>query len=223
MDTLLMQLIGPLQSWGIQSHYTVRDSAMEPSKSGVIGLLCAALVRPRDAALDDLAALRMGVRVDREGELLRDYHIAQDVLNVDGKTTRSSVVTNRYYLADAAFLVGLEGERQLLKALYSALQRPVWAIYLGRKAFTPSAPVFLPDGLKEDKTLEEALREYGWITRPPRQIGDAPLQIRFVLENANGLLVRQDVPISFAERRFTTRRVNYLLQTVPSLSPVEVA
>ena len=40
---------------------------MEPSKSGVLGLICAALGRDRSESLDDLASLRMGVRVDREG------------------------------------------------------------------------------------------------------------------------------------------------------------
>jgi len=49
---------------------------LEPSKSGVVGLLCAALGRPRAADGSDLAALRMGVRVDREGVLKVDYQTA---------------------------------------------------------------------------------------------------------------------------------------------------
>ena len=39
MATLLFRLQGPLQSWGISSHSTERDTAREPSKSGVIGLV----------------------------------------------------------------------------------------------------------------------------------------------------------------------------------------
>ena len=65
MDTLLIRLIAPMQSWGVQSNYTVRDTGLEPSKSGVIGLLCAALGRPREADVADLTAVRMGVRIDR--------------------------------------------------------------------------------------------------------------------------------------------------------------
>ena len=84
MSVLLMRLSGPMQAWGVQSRFGVRDTTREPSKSGVVGLLAAALGRPRYAAIDDLAALRMGVRVDREGTLLRDYHTAQEVYRAKG-------------------------------------------------------------------------------------------------------------------------------------------
>lgn len=220
MDTLLLRMIAPMQSWGVQSRYGVRDSGLEPSKSGVIGLLCAALGRPRDAALEDLASLRMGVRVDREGALRSDYHIAQDVLDSDGKKLRPSVVTNRYYLADAAFLVGLEGDSVSLAALQAALQCPVWALYLGRKAFTPAAPLWLRDGLRHGLGLEDALRQYGWIARPRGE--EIPAGLRAVVEQPDGLQVRPDVPISFAERRFSSRRVNTLILPAPSELSAEV-
>lgn len=70
---LLLQLAGPLQSWGISSKFETRDTAAMPSKSGVCGLLAAALGRPRDADVSDLAALRFGVRADRDGRLLDDF------------------------------------------------------------------------------------------------------------------------------------------------------
>src|SRR5258706_11213757 len=76
MSTLLLRLAAPMQSWGTQSRFVVRDTGLEPSKSGVIGLLCAALGRPREAPMEDLARLRMGVRVDREGVMQTDYHTA---------------------------------------------------------------------------------------------------------------------------------------------------
>jgi len=76
MTTLLLRLAGPMQSWGTQSRFDHRDTGLEPSKSGVVGLLCAALGRPRAADGSDLAALRMGVRVDREGVLKVDYQTA---------------------------------------------------------------------------------------------------------------------------------------------------
>jgi CRISPR system Cascade subunit CasD len=220
MDTLLFRLIAPMQSWGVQSHYTVRDSGIEPSKSGVIGLLCAALGRPRSAAVDDLAALRMGVRVDREGTLCSDYHMAQDVLDSDGKKIRTSIPTHRYYLSDAAFLVGLEGDGNLLKNLQYALQHPVWALYLGRKAFTPSAPVRLQDGLRTGEFLEHALEQYGWIVRRSEQT--IPGQVRVVWDAADGNQVRPDVPVSFAERRFSSRRVKVGFIPAPNCVSPEV-
>ena len=65
--TLLIRLAGPMQSWGTQGRFDVRDTEREPSKSGVVGLLCAALGRDRSEPLDDLASLRMGVRVGPGG------------------------------------------------------------------------------------------------------------------------------------------------------------
>jgi len=150
MSTLLIRLQAPMQSWGISSHFTNRDTGREPSKSGVIGLVCAALGRPRDADISDLNSLKMGVRVDREGNQQKDFHIAQDILKASGKDTKNSEVSDRYYLADAAFLVGLEGSPELLAKIYDALKSPHWVLYLGRKAFPPGRPVWLKDGLRDE-------------------------------------------------------------------------
>ena len=118
-----MRLSGPMQSWGTTSRFDERDTQLEPSKSGVVGLLCAALGRDRTAPVDDLARLRMGVRVDREGMLLRDYQTATGVLiAADAKPKMDhTVVSHRYYLSDAAFLVGMEdADRVLLEQLDAA-------------------------------------------------------------------------------------------------------
>ena len=40
---LLLRLAGPLQSWGERSHFNERDTARFPTRSGVIGMLAAAL------------------------------------------------------------------------------------------------------------------------------------------------------------------------------------
>jgi CRISPR system Cascade subunit CasD len=149
--TLLIRLCGPMQSWGTQSRFIYRDTGSEPSKSGVIGLLCAALGKPRretagnsNPTLGELAELRMGVRVDREGALECDCHTAEDVAEAHGKGRRT-VQSWRYFLADADFLVGLERGKNLLERLNAALASPVWHLYLGRKSFVPSLPVWLPN------------------------------------------------------------------------------
>ena len=204
MSVLLLRLAGPMQSWGTQSRFSIRETGLEPSKSGVIGLLCAALGRPRHESLTDLAALRMGVRVDREGRLAYDFHTAQNVLKAAGglKDTEPS---RRYYLADARFLVGLESsETDLLRSLYTALADPVWPLYLGRKAFVPSEPVWLPDGMA-DGSLLDTLQAYPRLVEPRR--GEQTEKVRLVLEDAGGVEARADQPISFAQRRFAMRQV----------------
>ena len=196
MSVLLLRLAGPMQSWGTQSRFSHRDTGMEPSRSGVIGLLCAAMGRPRDASLDDLAPdkLRMGVRVDHEGRMARDFHSAMDVMKADGSGT-GTVISERFYLADASFLVSLEGEQTLLDELNGWLDRPVWQLSLGRKSFVPGEPVRV--GVKEG-ALEEVLRGH----EPPSG------RLRYVLEVPFGQgEPRQDVPLSFSQRRFGVRHV----------------
>ena len=158
MSTLLLRLIGPMQSWGTTSRFDERDTQLEPSKSGVLGLICAALGRDRSESVEDLAALKMGVRVDREGLLMRDYHTATGVMTAAGKPDlHRTVVSPRFYLSDAAFLVGLAGnDTDLLHSVRAALRAPVWPLALGRKAFPPSLPVWLEDNLV-DADLRDAL------------------------------------------------------------------
>ena len=204
MGVLLLRLAGPMQSWGVQSRFGVRDTGLEPSKSGVVGLLCAALGRKRSAPVADLAALAMAVRVDREGLLASDFHTAQNVLKASGGI-KATDISRRYYLADARFLVALEGENPgLLAGLQSALRDPHWPLYLGRKAFVPGEPVWLPDGLWPDGSLIQMLHTYPWLGCDPNQ---RPDQVRLVLQDPDGTEVRPDQPLSFAERRFAPRRV----------------
>jgi len=219
MSLLLLRLSGPMQSWGVQSRFSVRDTGLEPSKSGVVGLLCAALGRQRAESVDDLARLLMGVRVDQEGTMAYDYHTAgkSGILKASGRVERKTlVVSTRYYLADARFLVGLQGDDlALLTQLHQALRDPHWPLYLGRKAFVPGQPVWLPDGLRPDHALLEALENYPWLGRPPRQPADP---MRVVLEDPEqGLEVRPDQPLSFAERRFAPRRVRTTFIPAPPL------
>ncbi len=219
VHTLLLRLAGPLQSWGVQSRFSVRDTGLEPSKSGVVGLLCAALGRPRDSDLTDLAALRMGARIDRQGRLAYDFHTARNVLKASGGT-KDTEPSNRYYLADAAFLVGLEGaDLALLERLHEALRRPVWPLYLGRKAFVPAPPVWLEDGLRRDTALTQALSNYRPL-RPDGGVPDEPLRV--VLEDEQGAEVRPDQPLSFSERRFAPRRVTTTFVRLPQ-PPIEEA
>jgi CRISPR system Cascade subunit CasD len=249
MSTLLLRLAGPMQSWGVQSRFSNRDTGLEPSKSGVIGLLCAALGRPRHAPIDDLTSLTLGVRVDRQGLLKMDYHTAggshrkgekYGVAKADGGKP-DTVVSHRYYLADADFLVGLEGDEALLRRLDAALAHPVWPLYLGRKAFVPSAPVRLayrPSDIPGSPEipglvhlpLKEALSSYPWLSRTPREktcmmrkfederraVRDS--QLRLVLDAPFGSTaeVRPDVPLSFAKREFTIR---YVKNDFMSLTP----
>ncbi len=217
MSVLLLRLSGPLQSWGVQSRFGQRDTALEPTKSGVAGLLCAALGRPRAGPLGDLAALRMGVRADQEGLLSLDFHTAgiDGHLQNDGTVNvEDLVISKRYYLADARFLVGLEGaDDALLARLHEALRDPVWSLYLGRKAFVPGEPVWLKDGLRPEETLLPALGAYPWLGTDPRRCTP---RLRVVLDAEDGEQSRPDgLPTSYELRDHAVRRVHTAYVAMP--------
>jgi CRISPR system Cascade subunit CasD len=139
--------------------------------------------------------------VDREGTLLRDYHTAQDVYRAKGGVKQTELST-RYYLGDACFLVGLEGNAALLQTLHDALRNPVWSLFLGRRAFPPGEPVWLADGLQSGALLETLLK-YPWLKTEPNTL---PL-VRIVIEDRDGNETRPDQPLSFAPRHYAPRRV----------------
>ena len=200
--TLLLRLEGPMQSWGYRSRFDYRDTALEPTRSGVIGLICAALGVARGEDILRFERIRrMGVRVDKEGRPERDYHTAggehrepreYGVIKADGKGT-DTVVSYRDYLADASFTVGLQSEDlQLLQDISDALQSPKWPLFLGRKAFPLAVPPLKPGEVPKEGCLEDHL------------LSDDKKK-RVVLESPDGERTQHDWPLSFSERRFKPR------------------
>jgi CRISPR system Cascade subunit CasD len=212
MTTLLMRMRAPMMSWGDHSRFTIRDTRREPTKSAVIGLLCAALGRPRWEPVHDLAALKMGVRVDREGVMLCDYHTIMDSIKSSGGKG-DTVLSDRYYMADADYLVGLEGDRSLLETLDTALESPCWQLYFGRKSFIPSCPVRV--GIV-DPELVIALQQQSNLLKMPKP----PSELRYVLEVKDSLDTRRDVPLDWQKRLFGSRCVETkYLKVAECISP----
>ena len=216
MPTLLLRLAGPMQSWGTTSRFDQRDTGKEPSKSGVIGLLAAALGIDREnwTNLEPLTRLSMGVRHDRPGVPKRDYQTAgcaaaDTIIKADGKQAKDGgVVSQRFYLADACFLVGLEGEDvTLLNRIHTALQNPVWTLALGRKSYVPSESIWVDNGL-QDAPLMDVLARWPWIGNQ-RKWEEFPEKLLVSYESADGSgVLKMDQPLSsFAERRFGSRFV----------------
>ncbi|WP_029067696.1 type I-E CRISPR-associated protein Cas5/CasD [Jonesia quinghaiensis] len=155
MPTLLIRLSGPLQAWGTSSRYVHRQTDQHPSKSGIIGLLAAAQGRRRTDNIEDLAQLRVGVRIDQPGRLERDFQTAR---SADGK--RSMPLSYRYYMADAVYVAGIESDSaEQLEEIAEALRSPQFALFLGRRSCPPDRPVLI--GVV-NLPLLEALTEAPW-------------------------------------------------------------
>lgn len=200
MTVLLLRLAGPQQSWGVASRFSRRSTELEPTKSGVVGLLAAAQGRQRADPVDDLADLRLGVRVDQEGSLQADFQTAQ---RPDGT---AMPLSRRYYLSDAKFLVGLETtDDSLVDALYEAVRNPQFPLFLGRRAYPPSEAVAVG---RRPGELSSVLAEEPWQAAPwyRRRLGREP-SLRIVRDGEPGETGRrlQDVPESFDPTRRSYR------------------
>ncbi|MFC5181989.1 type I-E CRISPR-associated protein Cas5/CasD [Actinomadura harenae] len=260
-SVLLIRLAGPLQSWGVASRFSARrDSHSRPTKSGVIGMCAAALGLPRSmeatesTVLGELARAVFGVRADRPGVPVRDFHTVgagtfplrprdlildhrraaavQDGLDaatgdrfghhtladwygapkrisadpvsgvhVSREVSRAALITERWYLADACFLVGLQHEDEdFLASVGWALEHPRHLLWLGRKSCPPSGTLSLgtfPGDLDTvfrghrllpgpDETDPPENRVWAWFQVPPSEHGSRPVHDQPVAFGAMG-------------------------------------
>jgi CRISPR system Cascade subunit CasD len=235
--TVLLRLEGPLQSWGTRSRFARRDTENEPSKSGVVGLIGAALGMRRDddATLAKLSAGSFGVRVDREGSLLSDYHTVGDgkfrgepyYLHGGGK---NAVITHRDYLQGASFLAAMQfADDALAIEVDAALGAPRWALSLGRRSCAPSLPVRVPGGVVAGAPAD-ALRQATYPAPARRKdVDHGPSRVRLLVECAASDpegQPRQDQPLSFrlSHRHFARRfvRTEWIEPSELRLLPPEV-
>lgn len=205
-STLALQLAGPLQSWGASARFSRRTTEPAPTKSGVIGLLAAALGRERSDDLSDLASLRFGVRIDQAGTRIRDYQTAHHP-----DTGSAMPVSERFYLADAVFVAAVEGDGTLIDSLHQALREPVFLPYLGRRSCPPARPVDL--GVFVGQSLEEVLKRVPWRAgewQQRRRRGEPEVKLHTLTEPAQGNIpsdALRDQPLSFdpKHRRYALR------------------
>lgn len=229
-SVLLLWLEGPMQSWGTRSRWDVRDTGLEPTKSGVIGLIgCAMGLNRGDLELEKLDhELLFGVRTDRRGMVSTDYHTvtgyhrtAAGEYKHSGGTSKSlekaqehgesTIVSPRDYLHDAVFLVGLEMSPERTQSLRDALTAPRWPLYLGRKSCLPVRPLL--DDAAEFNDLETALKSC--MRHPRAQKG----KLAAYIEDTAGELERQDALRLNQLRMYEFRRCKYLEVDPPCISP----
>jgi CRISPR system Cascade subunit CasD len=225
---LLLWLEGPLQAWGHDSKFGVRDTLNFPTRSGVLGLLCCARGAggPEVDWLEQMNASNMEVRayarIDSKGQaLLRepalcDFQMVgsgyddndpwQSLLipkTAEGKKAvgGGTKMTYRYYLQDSVFAVVLAVLDKKSELLAEALQNPVWDLYLGRKNCVPTELIY--QGLFDDSA--SAWEQASLLAKSKQRIHSYSVVEG---EHDGEVITLNDVPIQFGEsKRYRDRRV----------------
>jgi CRISPR system Cascade subunit CasD len=179
---LALWLDAPLQSWGFESRFDRRHTAMFPTKSGVLGLVLAAMGVPKGSTREKeiLAAFSLPAEgvvcalIPRRNphhkarvlplQRLTDYHTIQNYRRADNSRPHSkdTVQSWRDYLVDARFGVLLPGERAVAAEAARRLLDPVWGLWLGRKSCPPAAPLLAREPQLEAAPGVFSTRDKAW-------------------------------------------------------------
>ena len=196
---LPLRLKSPMQSWGVRSKFDHRDTHVVPTKSGVIGLVCAALGVPKGTRHPCMDLGMHVAQLAKNPQCLQDYHTVEKTLRMSGSPNPHAVITRRDYLHDSDFGALLFGEKAVLDEVAKALQDPVWGVWLGRKSAIPSEPIYTGGPFDTEAAAWKPL------------LGDRPLSSFYhVLEVADwkdGTDTLPDTPLNYQTREFSDRRV----------------
>jgi CRISPR system Cascade subunit CasD len=179
--SVYLRLAGPLQSWaGPRALGNFVDTKRIPTRSGIHGLVAAALGLPRGERPEWFTELTVTVRVDKPGTITKEYQTinyrteaigylhrlrtamtrkkvssAESVVGFIPGQDGTTAVIRRTYLADAEFLVEINHpDHERVTQIAEAFTTPIYGPYLGRKAFAPTFPFLLGTG--DTGLLEQA-------------------------------------------------------------------
>lgn len=159
MDFLCFWLIGPIGAFGGPAGHEFRKTAQAPTRSGVLGLIGAAMGIRRDDGAEQSALRGLGVSVAtyRVGIGFRDFHTIQTVPSARIKLPKSravalaalspddnAVITRRDYVTDCAYGVAVwrrDDTAPDLESIAHSLKTPVFVPFLGRKSCPVSHPM----------------------------------------------------------------------------------
>jgi len=232
-EALAFYLDSPMQAWGVHSRFQRRETEAFPSKSGVLGMVAAALgVDKLDSdehqRIAELAKLRFtAIRMATEGtpaQRLADFHTIgggwypawqADKKNLTAKysvprkagdgSPFGVVVTQRTYLNDARFIVVLEGDASLLAGIAEAIRNPIWGIWFGRKCCLPASPLLPSLGQDRKEAVRRLLDSLPEKSRTPGAMQEEPPSDESASPNDPGAWFTNDEPLSFRSRQFRSR------------------
>lgn len=216
MHYLLLYLKGPLQSWGADSRFDLRETMPYPTKSGIYGMLLAASgdSGPQEKLLADMADAPFSVFTFKDNKpepgRLRDFHMVGNGFKENDKWQSlmmpkksnggkpagvGAKLTYRYYLQDKTFAVLIGFSDLLADKFAAALADPVYDLYLGRKCCAPTAMIFQGKFTSESEAIQKirALAELDRLT--------PALRIREINSQQPDAILISDVPVAFGTHK----------------------
>lgn len=220
---LAIYLDSPLQSWGCGSKFQQRGTESHPTKSGVIGMICAAAGARRGSELERkiVSSFRQSrfsaweVSTKNNGGAsarIEDFHTIGGGYDRDDPTDKlrisqkagggvgETVVTRRAYLAQAKFVAVITGDEGAVQEMSGALENPKWGVWLGRKSCIPASPLMPTVGRDMQDALNALLSKLGAVVEE-RGIQDGEAYWE------SGGWRQSDEPLSYLDRTFHSRKV----------------
>ena len=232
MKFLLLWLEAPLQSWGYDSRFDLRQTFSFPTKSGVYGILlassgdsgpqCELLHRMKDAPFTAVSLVSKEPEAQTgQSDTLCDYQVVgngydsedkwvklHSLRTSEGKTAvgGGAKLTYRYYLQDKKFAVILGLEDDLAEKFAASLAAPVFDLYLGRKCCVPTDFIFRGTFDSEEDAETEMLRIAGEKQlRPDKKLIQVDVSADALIDDGFFLT---DVPLQFGPvKRYADRLV----------------
>ncbi|OYU20081.1 MAG: type I-E CRISPR-associated protein Cas5/CasD [Rhodobacteraceae bacterium PARR1] len=213
---LVFTLAATMAAMGDLAGHERRGSLLWPGRSGILGLMGAALGLRREDDFSALDALSVGVAVFEQGAGLRDYHTVETVPTAVAKRPNSrpqalrvdalrnnTTITLRDYRVGVLYGIAVWGGQ--LESLCTALNAPQFTLYLGRK----SCPLSAPPGARVVMATgpEAALTK---MILPPWFAGRSAT--RFITDDdgtSSHVELRHDAPRDRALWHFAPRRVAF--------------
>lgn len=167
-------------------------------------------VRPRDVVTDHRRAAALAASMAAaEGETfghhpLDDWYGAPKYIATDpdsgalvsNQLARGGLVTERWYLADAAFVAALQhDDAGLLRAVAAALEHPARLLWLGRKSCPPSGTIAGP--LLRHTTVQDAFRTTALLPADGPTPSPRPWAWTQTHPDTPGATPVQDQPVTF--------------------------
>lgn len=221
-SSLLLWLQGPFQSYGYNSLFDIRDTALFPTKSAICGIICAAMGKDgeQEELLKKLVSSPLNViaYVPQKGSYSiesdfqtigtnynpnDEFELAMIPKKSDGSkatATTGAMVISKKILEDLSFACILKYDSDFAEIIYKSLLEPIFPLCLGRKAYIPTE--FIAQGIfQNDKELEIKITQL---------VEEKLLKKSFsVKECSDGEHLINDVPLCFGKmKKYASRKID---------------